>query len=175
MCEASCCLSDVTVVLSCPRDCSFLPLHVQHTQCRHTHTQLAWADTEAGDDTNHAGNTDVAHERHVSLMAERQRERVCVSATWACEPRHCSQCQCRLCHLLPSCMIKSDEENRLGSTVSVQLSWTKEQIISVKIIKSQNAHLQKEAQCDSSAADSHRSKASDHEGAPSQLLDGETL
>lgn len=34
--------------------------------------QLAWADTEAGDDANHAANADVAHEWHVNLQGQRE-------------------------------------------------------------------------------------------------------
>lgn len=37
-----------------------------------TQTQLAWADTKAGDDTDHAADTDVAHEWHVNLQGERE-------------------------------------------------------------------------------------------------------
>lgn len=38
-----------------------------------------------------------------------------------------------------------------------------------------NTHLQDEAEGDSCTADAHGSKAPDHEGPPTQLLDGETL
>lgn len=48
-----------------PCDCGSVP-----TQRRQK--QLAWADTEAGDDANHAANADVAHEWHVNLQGQRE-------------------------------------------------------------------------------------------------------
>lgn len=34
--------------------------------------ELAWTDTEAGDDANHTADTDVAHEWQVKLQGERK-------------------------------------------------------------------------------------------------------
>lgn len=51
-----------------PCDCGSVPL----CNTGNKQKQLAWADTEAGDDANHAANADVAHEWHVNLQGQRE-------------------------------------------------------------------------------------------------------